>query len=300
MLGPLNVDMIVHGTSKVDIKDIGEWIGESSVSVLMAGAVGYFIGISRALGHEIHAISVVGDDPLGMLVLDSLRRIDVPCTLVDTQPGKATAIAIYMLLFGSNKRPLTYQNPSHDLWPLTFRQEHHDAIKTSDWFHHGGYLHFQPAWHGEIVNMFTTAKQHGIGTSLDPQFPLVPYNPPWIRALEKILPLVDILFVDRTEACNLVDARDPERALDELVTRGPKLVVVKLGEEGSIMATKEQIIKLPASKVENIVDSIGAGDSFDAGFIDAWLRKETPRECLVNATNIAARTLAHPGGRLDT
>jgi sugar/nucleoside kinase (ribokinase family) len=296
----MNVDLIIHGAAPDDKKALLEWVGTSKVSVLAAGAIGYFAGVARALGHETSVITTLGDDPLGLVVQDSLKRLRSDLSLVEIQHGKSTAIGIYMLLFGSKKRPLTYQMPTHDLWPLSFTKKQLGAVAGSGWFHHGGYLHFPPAWNGSVLELFTLARKHGIGTSLDPQFPLTDFPVPWVHAVEPLLPLTDILFVDKHEACNLMAMDDHVGAARALLTKGPKMIVVKLGEEGSILVDEAGVISQPAERIpfDDIVDSIGAGDSFDAGFVDAWIAKKTKLECLQHATGVAARTLRQPGGQL--
>nr|MDO8086866.1 carbohydrate kinase family protein [Candidatus Sigynarchaeum springense] len=300
ILGPMNVDMIIHGAAPEKKEALIEWVGTSEVSVLAAGAIGYYAGVTRALGHDISVITALGDDPLGGIVFNCLERLCSDTALVEIQRGKATAIGIYMLLFGSKKRPLTYQMPTHDLWPLNFTPKQLGAVRAADWFHHGGYLHFPPAWNGSVLELFKNARKQGIGTSLDPQFPLTDYPVPWVHAVEPLLPLVDILFVDKHEACSLMAMNDHVEAARALLAKGPRAVVVKLGEEGSILVDGEGVISQPAEKIpfDEIVDSIGAGDSFDAGFVDAWIAKKSKRECLSNATRIAARTLLKPGGQL--
>jgi sugar/nucleoside kinase (ribokinase family) len=300
ILGPMNVDLIAHGAAPEKKKALLEWVGTSDVSVLAAGAIGYFTGVIHALGHDVSVITTLGDDPLGSMVLDCLKRLESDLSLVEIQRGKTTAIAIYMLLFGSKKRPLTYQMPTHDLWPLHLTSNQRDAVARSSWFHHGGYLHFPSAWNGSVLDLFTLAKARGIGTSLDPQFPLTDYPAPWVHAVEPLLPMVDILFVDQHEACSLMATDDHVGAARALLAKGPKMVVVKLGEEGSVLIDNDGEISQPAEKIsyEEIVDSIGAGDSFDAGFVDAWISKKSKKECLQHATRVAASTLKQPGGQL--
>lgn len=296
----MNVDLIAHGSAPEGKKALLEWVGTSRVSVLAAGAIGYFAGVTRALGHDISVITALGDDPLGSIVIDCLKRLRSDTSLVEIQRGKETAIGIYMLLFGSKKRPLTYQMPTHDLWPLRFTPGQVDTVKSAAWFHHGGYLHFPPAWKGSVLELFTLARKNGVGTSLDPQFPLTDYPAPWVHAVEPLLPFTDVLFVDKHEACSLMAMEDHVGAARALLAKGPEMVVVKLGQEGSVLVDREGVIPQPAEAIPQgeIVDSIGAGDSFDAGFVDAWIARNPKRECLLNATRVAARTLRQPGGQI--
>ncbi|HME55061.1 MAG TPA: carbohydrate kinase family protein [Candidatus Lokiarchaeia archaeon] len=300
ILGPMNVDLIIHGSAPETREELLDWVGTSNVSVLTAGAIGYFASVAHTLGHDVTVFTTIGDDPLGLIVRDSLEKLGSDLSFLEVQGGTSTAIAIYMLLFGSKKRPLTYQLPTHDLWPLKFTKKHLDAVSRSDWFHHGGYLHFPQAWKGSVLELFRHARACGIGTSIDPQFPLIDYPAPWVHVLEPILPFVDILFVDKNEACNLMNMEDHVEAARALLEKGPRIVIVKLGEEGSILIDEDDCITQPAERIspDEIVDSIGAGDSFDAGFLDAWFANKSKVECLERATSIAARTLRYPGGVL--
>lgn len=300
IIGPMNVDLIIHGSAPETREELLEWVGTSIVSILTAGAIGYFARIIRELGHDVTLFTTIGDDPLGLIVRDSIERLGSDLSFLEIQKGKNTAIAIYILLFGSKKRPLTYQLPTHDLWPLKFTKKHLDTIARSDWLHHGGYLHFPQAWKGSVLELFKHARASGIGTSIDPQFPLSDYPTPWVHILEPILPYIDILFVDKNEACNLMAMDDYKAAAQALLEKGPKIVVVKLGDDGSLLFDEQGIMTQPAETIlpDEIVDSIGAGDSFDAGFVDAWLANKSKEECLEHATSIATRTLRFAGGQL--
>ncbi|MHA1683073.1 MAG: carbohydrate kinase family protein [Promethearchaeota archaeon] len=298
LLGPLNIDMIIHGSAPTDYNKLNEWSGESEVSILTAGAIGYTTKILKKLGNEPLVISEIGQDRLSHVILDELHALGINTKFIQVKKGKITAVAIFMLLFGSIKRPLTFRLPTHDLWPLENNDKHLHAIKDADWFHQGGFLHFQQAWNnGSVLELFKVARKHGVPTSMDPQFPLFDYPRPWVGAMEEILPFVDYLFVDKNEACSLMDTKNHEVAARELLDLGVGHVVVKLAEHGSILLAPDEIFRQDAELVEYVVDSIGAGDSFNAGFIDSVLQGFPPRECLEHATRIASLTLNYSGGQ---
>jgi sugar/nucleoside kinase (ribokinase family) len=123
----------------------------------------------------------------------------------------------------------------------------------------------------------------------------------WMGEVEKILPFIDVLLPNQNEVLALGGSQDLELAIDRLADIVPTLAV-KLGERGSLVRTRGEEIRLPARNVR-VVDTVGAGDSFDAGFIYGWLSGRGPRRCLeiANAcgglsTEAAGGTAAQPTG----
>ena len=100
----------------------------SDVTCLTAGAAGYVSQNLKKLGNEIHLVSCVGDDPFGEMILSSLRKIEINPEFIQIEEGKLGAIAIFMLLFGSNKRPLTYRLPTHHGWPLKIDEKNEELL----------------------------------------------------------------------------------------------------------------------------------------------------------------------------
>jgi ribokinase len=76
---------------------------------------------------------------------------------------------------------------------------------------------------------------------------------------------------------------------------GGPVLVCKMGKNGAEFYSKKLVFELPAEKVEKIVDNTGAGDAFNAGFLDAVLRGAGARECLRSGINLAALSLSGYG-----
>jgi sugar/nucleoside kinase (ribokinase family) len=113
-----------------------------------------------------------------------------------------------------------------------------------------------------------------------------------------VLPHVDVLLCDEREALAIFGVGDPEEALAAAFGLGLRMVAVKLGERGAILSDGESLIRQPAISVapEQVRDSVGAGDAFDAGLLVALLRGATLAEAGGFATAAAALTLSGPGG----
>ena len=112
--------------------------------------------------------------------------------------------------------------------------------------------------------------------------------------LQSLIDTLDIVFVNEREAALYAGAPDLEAALPYWKSRRP-IVVIKLGADGCRAFWPGGACAAPAPKV-TVVDTTGAGDAFNGGFLAAWLRGGTPRQCLA-AGNAA---LAAERGNLES
>lgn len=271
-IGPLNIDLLITGDGPPNWEAIPSWDGPSHIEMAAAGSVGYTVQDLARLGLSVRVCSCLPDEPLGEFIQSALRRAGVNTGLVRVMPDTLGGIGVYMLLFSSRKRPLTYRLPTHELWPLHFTDDDVEYMLDARLLHTGGYLHFQPGWHGEIVDLYRQARERGLVTSVDPQFPLFAMPAPWMTAIEDVLPSVDILFCDETEARSLTAENGLDSAAQCLLAAGPETVVIKQGSSGSTIYRQGWRYHQPAVVLGEVVDIIGAGDAYDAGFLYATLQ----------------------------
>lgn len=288
--------MIIRGSAPLNIEELVKWGGLSEINILLAGAVGYFTQNIAKLGFDIHLISTISDDIFGEMILSILKKQKINSEYITIEKSKQGAIAVYMLLFGSNKRPITFKLPTHHGWPPKFDKKIEEFLLNSDIVHCGGYLHFKDLWNNDVPEIFKKAKQKGIITSLDPQFPLELLNPPWSKVLDPLLKFTDILFLDENEALGVTNSKNIDLAISTLKELGPKIVVIKLGAEGSIIIHDKQLYRQKAIPPKVLVDSIGAGDSFDAGFLYAISKKYPVEVASKIASYVASKSCEGIGG----
>jgi sugar/nucleoside kinase (ribokinase family) len=139
--------------------------------------------------------------------------------------------------------------------------------------------------------IFRQLKSEGLTPSLDTN------DDPedrWSGVLDELLSIVDIFLPNEDEACRISGKPDAESAIETLAKRIP-LVAVKCGKRGALVQKATQRWLVPAVPVTPL-DTIGAGDSFDAGFLAAYLRGETPDACAAFGNRIAALSTQRPGG----
>jgi len=142
-----------------------------------------------------------------------------------------------------------------------------------------------------ILDLFREAKQAGLTTSLDTNDD--PENQ-WGKDLVEVLKYVDIFFPNDGEAKKVAGTQDLAQALNRLSGLA-KIVVVKRGSGATICRSGDEQYAL-APPVVQAKDDIGAGDTFDAGFIHLFVRKAKLQDCVAFANIAAAYSVTREGG----
>ena len=140
-----------------------------------------------------------------------------------------------------------------------------DLIKKTRHLHMASYF-LQSSLRPGIKGLFKIAKKLGVSTSLDTNWDPVGQ---WIGVSE-ILDVVDILFPNKAEVKALSGDENVKTAV-KILGKKVDIIAVKLGADGAIAQKGAETMLVPAFPVE-VIDTIGAGDSFDAGFIYGYLR----------------------------
>ena len=151
------------------------------------------------------------------------------------------------------------------------------------------YLH--RALRPQIPELFRAAKAAGLTTSLDTN------DDPadaWADDLQNVLPYVDVLLPNERELCRIAHTEDPDRAMESVVEQVRLLVVSEAGPGGVAWRGSERF-RVEAFPVES-VDSVGAGDSFDAGFVHQFIRQGELRSVCSSASLTGALSTTRAGG----
>jgi sugar/nucleoside kinase (ribokinase family) len=142
-----------------------------------------------------------------------------------------------------------------------------------------------------VPDLFRLAKEAGLSTSMDTN------DDPddrWEQDVLEVFPWVDVLLPNEDEACRLARLDDPMLALDFLAARVP-LVVMKQGGRGAIARRGSESFQALPLRVA-AVDTIGAGDSFDAGFLHQFIRGAKIEACLKYGNLTGALSTTRGGG----
>jgi sugar/nucleoside kinase (ribokinase family) len=294
VVGPVNIDLFMRGEAPLDREALASWVGPSDVQLIVAGSVGYTVQVFARLGSEVELCTTTGDDAFGAYLREALAEAGIGLRHSTVAAGP-TAIAIYVLLFGSPKRPMTYRLPGFEAWPDPLPAF---ELEPPSLLHSGGLLHFPELWHRDLARAFSAARRAGALTSLDPQFPLTDRPPPWLPFLDDVLPHADVLLMDEGECRAIFDEADLGRAIDLAHAAGPSVVAVKRGAGGSVVSDGSRRLIQPAIRIadDQVREAVGAGDAYDAAFLDALIRGSDVATAARRATATAALSLRQRGG----
>ncbi len=296
-IGSLNVDLLIKGSLPLERDILTQWMGPSDVSIVAAGTNGYATLALAKFGLRTGVVAVLADDAFGDLVQREMEQAGVDVSHLSRQSASVSGIGIYLLLFGSKKRPLTYRYPTHYPWPNPLRPADRDYLLSGRHVHCSGYLHHREMWNDDLAQLYQMAKARGLTTSFDPQSMLTPYEGAWLDPVREILRCTDLLLVDAVEADHLTGSADLVTAALVLQQAGPRIVVVKNGALGTLVCLRERPFWQAAMAVpeDEIVDSVGAGDVFDAAFVAAFVWGWSAERCAEFAARAAASSLRGVG-----
>ena len=172
------------------------------------------------------------------------------------------------------------------------RQQHLDFafLSSARHFHLSSYF-LQTGLQPFIPELLKRLKAAGLTISLDTN------DDPedrWDSGIERVLPLVDVFLPNEREAQKVTQSSNLDDALSKLIKIVP-LVVVKLGASGAMACRGSERLSAPAISTL-CVDSVGAGDSFDAGFLHSYVRGENLQACLESGNRAGALSVTRPGG----
>jgi sugar/nucleoside kinase (ribokinase family) len=232
-------------------------------------------------------IAEVGDDLFGHFMLESLteRGVDVGgCHITQARP---TGISV-MLARGHDRSILTAMG---SIGSLTADGIDRDRLRASRHVHVSSYF-LQSSLQGDLGTIFGESHEAGATTSVDPN-----WDPSgrWDGDLVALLERADCFLPNETEACRIAGATDLEAAVETLA-RGTSVVAVKQGAAGGLARSGDQLVRKPALTIEEVADTTGAGDSFDAGFIAGRLLEWPLDRCLALACGCGSLSTRVPGG----
>jgi sugar/nucleoside kinase (ribokinase family) len=282
--GELNLDLILYGLPEA-LSPERELLAEN-MRLTLGSSSAIVAHNLAALGSRVGFVSCIGDDPFGDIALERLSAGGVHVEQVVRSPAAQTGLSV-ILQHGSWRNILTYPGTIFDLKP-----EHIDLdyISASRHFHLSSF-YLQRGLRPHTASLLRQLKQRGLTISLDPN------DDPedvWKNDIEEALRYVDVLLPNAREAKKIAGTQSIDDAVSKLASMVP-VVVVKLGAEGAMAQRGTDRFVSPATMVE-IVDPVGAGDSFDAGFLHQFLRGGDLQSCLAAGNVAGALSTTRPGG----
>ncbi|MBN1286568.1 MAG: sugar kinase [Anaerolineae bacterium] len=264
-------DVLVVGDLNVDLNLIGEDITPAfeqqeklvdDAALVVGGSSGIFACQAAKLGLRVAFAGAVGDDAFGHFLTGALTGAGIDTQYVRVDPAVKTGLTVH-LVRGNDRAMLTYLGTLG-----TFDAAHvtADILARTRHVHSGSYF-VLPRLRPRLPALFAEARRLGASTSLDTNFDPTGQ---WDGGIGELLPQVDVFLPNAHELQSIAGVTGIDAAMEALAGRGVGTVAVKLGDAGATARAGAKTVQCAPFPVK-VVDTTGAGDSFDAGFIYGYL-----------------------------
>ena len=269
VVGELNVDLIFDKLGD-KLPEVGKEIIADEMILTLGSSSAILAANLSVLGPRVSFIGKIGKDSFANLVLDSLSSKGVDTSNIIQTAEHKTGITV-ACSYENDRAMVTHPGAMNH---LTIADITIEKLKQAKHMHMSSAF-FQLGLKPDIVDLFKMAKQAGLTTSFDPQ-----WDPAekWDIDLKALLPYVDVFLPNIEEIKFMTGTQSREDALNSIADVA-NIVIVKDGENGSYLWTASDQINQQIFSNPNVVDTIGAGDSFNSGFISKFINKEPLKKC---------------------
>ena len=283
--GELNLDLILYGLPEQ--MPVNRELLADDFRLTLGSSSAILAHNLAALGLRVGFITRVGRDALGEIALTRLQEMNVDLSQVVISPDPEQTGVTLLLVHDETRHILTYRGQAAKLTAADL-----DILYLTDIRHfHLSSLYLQRGMHRDLPALCRRLKHAGLTLSLDTN------DDPedrWGEPLQELLEIVDILLPNEDEALRMTGTGTREDAAQALAKQVP-LVAIKCGRDGCLVQRGEERWFVPVDAVRS-VDTIGAGDSFNAGFLRGFLEGRSPASCGAMGNAAAAFSTLRPGG----
>jgi len=289
VLGDANVDIIVKTDNfprkgmKIKAENIEIRIGGSAANTAIATA---------RLEAKTWFIGKIGKDIHGSFLKNKFIKENVNIESLAIDENKKTGIMIFFISNSGKRAIIGYRGANRNLKPEDVKEE---IIIGSDILHISAYTLLDKFPKMAALRALNLASKNNILASLDAGLHDVTLN----KMIKKTLEKVDIFFCNEQEIQEITNTKNIEHALKEIRNLGPKVIVLKLGAKGCLIEKEEAKVHIPAFNVQ-VLDVIGAGDVFNAGFLVKYIESRDVLKAGVFGNAVAALTISKIKARIPT
>lgn len=285
-IGELNVDIILNQIESEP--EIGKEKFAKQMTVTLGSSTAIFAANAAALGSKVCFVGMVGKDSFGDLVRTSLEAKGVDTKYLIT--GETPTGATICMSYGEDRANLTYQGAMDVMGFDDIDKSVFDCTKHI----HLSSLFMQSGLLKDIDKILDLAKSKGVTVSLDTQWDPMET---WKLDYKAVLPKITVFMPNEKELMALTHKDNLESAIQEVIPHLGNAMLVKCGSDGSILVRKDgSRVTLPAFLNKNVVDAIGAGDSFNSGFISAFVKGFSLEDCQITGNLTGAVNTTASGG----
>ena len=261
-IGELNADLILRGDVVPQFGQVEKLIDDAAL-VLGSSTAIFACGAAR-LGLRVAFIGKVGDDALGQFVLRELNTRGVDTSGVVVAPGIKTGMTV-ILNRGADRAMLTYLGCINALRFDEINQSFQTLLHRARHVHLGSY-YLLDGLRPDVPRLFDLAHETGLTVSLDTNYdPTEKWDGNVLEAIQR----TDVFLPNEAELLGITHEASAEHAARKLSTDN-RIIAAKLGSAGAMAVQGATTLTAPSIKMD-VVDTVGAGDSFDAGFVYGFL-----------------------------
>ena len=281
--GEINPDLILTGEVTPEFGQVEKLVDSASLTIGSSSAI-FACGAAR-LGLKVAFIGVCGDDVFGHFMLEEMEKRDVDVSRVIVRKDGQTGLSV-ILNQGTDRAILTHPGLIPALRASDIPDE---MLKIARHLHVASYF-LQTDLQPDLPALFQRAHTFGLTTSLDTN-----YDPTGVWAgFDELLKVTNVFLPNEREALSLTGESSIDLAVDRFGSK-VETVGIKLGAEGAFGASKGEKARVTSIPVD-VVDAVGAGDSFDAGFLYGYLNRWSLEQSLRLACVSGALSTQRAGG----
>jgi sugar/nucleoside kinase (ribokinase family) len=281
--GEINPDLILTGDVTPEFGQVEKLVDSASLTIGSSSAI-FACGAAR-LGLKVAFIGVCGDDVFGRFMLEEMQKHDVDVSRVMVRKDGQTGLSV-ILNQGTDRAILTHPGLIPALRASDIPDE---LLRLARHLHVASYF-LQTELQPDLPALFQRAHTFGLTTSLDTN-----YDPTEVWAgFDELLKVTNVFLPNEREALSLTGESSIDLAVDRFGSK-VETVGIKLGAEGAFGASKGEKSRVTSIPVD-VVDAVGAGDSFDAGFLYGYLNRWSLEQSLRLACVSGALSTQRAGG----
>lgn len=283
--GELNADLLLNDINEFPV--IGKEIIANRMDLVLGSSSAIFASNLSAIGTKVAFTGNVGNDDFGLFCIECLKMNNVDTSLINKEEEIGTGLTVIMN-YGEDRAMLTYQGA---MKTFSIDQIKPEDLKMAKHLHFSSYF-LQPGIAPDIPRLFRLAKKLGLTVSFDPQ-----WDPEekWDLNLMEVLPFVDVFLPNKKEFIALTGSDDWEKSLYNLDIQS-NVIAIKDGNNGSYVFHSNKIVHCEPFLNNDVIDAIGAGDSFNAGFIHQFVKGTPIEKCQQYANLTGAISTTAAGG----
>ena len=268
VVGNLNMDLLMGPLARPP--EFGREMFVAERSLRSAGQVFYTVAALAALGHPPRLVADVGDDAFGSRIIDDLRAYGIDVGDVRVCADMPTGLSVALL---DERRDRAFVTHAGHLAALDAAsvQARWSRLAGSALLLYCGHCCLPGMRPTGGVEMLRRARAEGIATALDTGWDPDDWDRGGRDEVRAMLEYTDVFMPNLEEAHALTGLREASAAAEQLAAWGARTVIVKLGGEGALALRNGERVRVPVLPV-TVADTVGAGDSFNAGALYALAR----------------------------